>query len=187
MLELYEGRPIDKRDRLPVELRTYDFLDALGIPYQRVDHAPAMTMEACAEIDRSLGFDICKNLFLCNRQGTVFYLLLMPAKKKFKTRDLSARLGVSRLSFADAQHMETLLGLTPGSVSVLGLMNDQENQVRLVIDEEIVSEEWFGCHPCMNTSTIRFPMRTLLETILPALHHTPTFVQLPSDPGAEAD
>ena len=164
--------------RQPRELRTYDFLDRLSIPYTRIDHPAAMTMEACREVDRALGVHMCKNLFLCNRQQTVFYLLLMPGDKKFKTKMLSAQLGCSRLSFADEGHMEALLDIHPGSVSVMGLMNDKNRRVRLLIDEDVLKEPVFACHPCINTSSLRFATRELTEKILPALGETVTTVAL---------
>ena len=80
---LYKGRPEDISGRLPKEVRVYDFLDSLGIIYERVDHEAAMTMEACAEIDKAMNTAMCKNLFLCNRQCTDFYLLMLPGDKIF--------------------------------------------------------------------------------------------------------
>ena len=138
MLELENGRPRDLSGRPDKEIRTYDLLDKLGIEYKRIDHEEAMTMEACEEIDKALQATICKNLFLCNRQETDFYLLMMPGDKKFKTKDLSKALGVSRLSFAKEEYMLKFLDITPGSVSVMGLMNDKEQKVRLVIDEDVL-------------------------------------------------
>lgn len=179
MLTLMNGRPEDISGRLEKEIRTYDFLDELHIEYKRVDHEAAMTMEVCAEIDETLGATICKNLFLCNRQETDFYLLLMPGDKKFKTKDLSAQLGVARLSFANEAYMEKFLDITPGSVSIMGLMNDHEGKVRLVIDEEILQDEEIGCHPCINTSSIKFSIKDLMDVVIPALRHEPTLVQLP--------
>ena len=176
---LENGRPQNITGRLEKEIRTYDFLDNLQVSYQRVDHGAAMTMEACAEIDTVLGATTCKNLLLCNRQQTDFYLLLMPGEKPFQTKILSAQLGVSRLSFASADSMETLLDITPGSLSVLGLLNDQNNQVKLVIDQEVLQGDYIGFHPCINTTTLRFMTKDLMEIILPAMHHTPIIVQLP--------
>ncbi|MBQ9565478.1 MAG: prolyl-tRNA synthetase associated domain-containing protein, partial [Synergistaceae bacterium] len=139
---------------------------------------PATTMEVCAEVDAILGIHICKNLFLRNRKGTEFYLLVMPGDKPFKTKELSTQIGSSRLSFADETAMEQLLDLHPGSVSVLGLMNDKARRVHLIVDEDVFAEEMFGCHPCENTSSIRFATRDLKEKILPALHASPTIVHL---------
>ena len=177
-MELQHGRPADCAGRLPKEIRCYDLLDSLGIAYQRIDHAPAMTMEACEEIDRTLNAVICKNLLLCNRQRTRFYLLMLPGDKHFKTSVLSKEIGSSRLSFANAEDMEALLDLTPGSVSVLGLMNDTEHRVELLMDEDVVTGEYFGCHPCINTSSLRLKMSDLLEKILPAMGHAPRMVTL---------
>lgn len=175
-IKLYKGRPNEQRESR--EMAAYDFLDSLGIEYSRADHERADTMEACLEIDRVLGFEICKNLFLCNRQKTDFYLLLMPASKPFKTKELSGQLGTARLSFGSGEDMEALLGLLPGSVSVLGLINDKEMRVRLLIDEDLLSAPDFGCHPLMNTSTVAFKTADLTEKIIPALRHYPTVVTL---------
>ena len=180
-MELQNGRPANTDDRLDKEVRVYDFLDNLGIEYQRIDHEAAMTMEACEEIDRVLGDDttICKNLFLCNRQETNFYLLLMPGNKPFKTKDLSSQIHSARLSFAKPEYMEEYLDITPGSVSVLGLMNDSEKKVQLLIDEDIMKEPYFGCHPCINTSSLKFTTEDLTTKIIPALGHDPITVNLP--------
>ena len=180
-MKLQDGRPTNLTGRLPKEIRVYDFLDKLGVDYQRVDHEAAMTMEACEEIDRTLGDDttICKNLFLCNRQETNFYLLLMPGDKPFKTKDLSAQIHSARLSFAKPEYMEKYLDITPGSVSVLGLMNDSEKKVQLLIDEDVMKEPYFGCHPCINTSSLKFTTEDLTKKIIPALGHDPITVSLP--------
>ena len=154
-LKFENGRPADTTGRLEKEIRTYDFLDALQVPYQRIDHETLMTIEACKDVDKVLDAVICKNLFLCNRQRTSFYLLLMPGDKPFKTKELSAQINSSRLSFGSAEEMEELLCVSPGSVSVMGLMNDPEHRVRLLIDEDVLKEEYFGCHPCINTSSLK--------------------------------
>ena len=180
-MELQKGRPENTDNRLDKEIRVYDFLDKLGVQYQRIDHEAAMTMEACEEIDRALGDNttICKNLFLCNRQETDFYLLLMPGDKPFKTKDLSAQIHSARLSFAKPEYMEKYLDITPGSVSVLGLMNDSEKKVQLLIDEDVIKEPYFGCHPCINTSSLKFTTEDLMQKIIPALEHEPVTVTLP--------
>lgn len=177
-LNLYHGRPETEEGRLEKENRVYDLLGSLSIPFDRVDHAPAMTMEICREIDLSLGAPICKNLFLCNRQKTNFYLLMMPEDKPFKTKELSAQIQSARLSFADADAMEQYLDITPGSVSVLGLMNDPDNRVRLLIDEDLLKDEFIGCHPCINTSSLKLRTEDILERFLPAVHHDYTTVHL---------
>ena len=175
-IKLYKGRPKEQRESR--EMAAYDFLDSLGIEYTRADHERADTMESCLEIDEVLGFEICKNLFLCNRQKTDFYLLLMPGSKPFKTKELSGQLGVARLSFGSAEDLQAHLGLLPGSVSVLGLLNDPEREVRLLIDRDLLGCERFGCHPLVNTSTLTFTTRELLDVVIPALGHTPTVVDL---------
>ena len=177
-MELVNGRPTDTQGRLDKEIRVYDFLDSLGVSYQRIDHEAAMTMEACEEIDRTLEATICKNLLLCNRQETQFYLLMLPGDKVFKTKNLSAQIGSSRLSFAKAEYMEKYLDITPGSLSVLGLMNDKDKMVRLLIDEEVLAGEYIGCHPCINTSSLRLRTKDLAEKIIPAMGHEPTIVKL---------
>ena len=180
-MELQKGRPENTDNRLDKEIRVYDFLDKLGVQYQLIDHEAAMTMEACEEIDHALGDNttICKNLFLCNRQETDFYLLLMPGDKPFKTKDLSAQIHSARLSFAKPEYMEKYLDTTPGSVSVLGLMNDSEKKVQLLIDEDVMKEPYFGCHPCINTSSLKFTTEDLMQKIIPALEHEPVTVTLP--------
>ena len=170
-LVLQKGRPADTTGRLDKEIRTYDLLDSLGVEYDRVDHAPAMTMEDCKEVDEILESMVCKNLFLCNRQETAFYLLMIPDTKVFHTKDLSAQIGSARLSFAKPEYMENFLDITPGSGSVLGLMNDTEHQVKLLIDEEVLDSEYFGCHPCINTSSLRMRTADLIEKVLPAMEH----------------
>ena len=177
-MEVFEGRPADLTGRLEKERESYDLLDRLGIAYQRTDHEPTATMEVCKEIDEVLGLMICKNLFLCNRQQTQFYLLMMPGDKRFLTKELSHQLGVARLSFASGEQMQQLLDTLPGSVSVLGLMNDADNRVQLVIDTPVTQSDTFGCHPCKNTSSLKLRTQDLLEKILPAIHHTPIFVTL---------
>ena len=178
-MELIHGRPENTAERLPKEVRVYDLLDSLGIDYERVDHEEAMTMEVCAAIDEVLGATICKNLLLCNRQGTAFYLLMLPGNKVFKTSVLSKQIGSSRLSFASPEAMAEFLDITPGSVSVMGLMNDHNNHVQLLMDKDVLKGEFIGCHPCINTSSLRFQTADLMEKILPAMHHEPIFVELP--------
>ena len=177
-MERIKGRPESAEGRLDKEMRVYDLLDSLGVEYERIDHEPAMTMEICEQLDASLGALICKNLFLCNRQQTDFYLLMMPADKPFKTKDLSAQIGSSRLSFATAEFMEEFLDITPGSVSVMGLMNDKGLRVRLLIDEDVLKEEYVGCHPCINTSSLRIRTEDVMKKVIPALGHAPTTVKL---------
>ena len=170
-MELLSGRPENMEGRLPREVRTYDLLDELGIEYMRTDHEAANTMEACNEIDKILGVIICKNLFLCNRQKTAFYLLMMPGDKKFKTKELSAQINSARLSFAEAEDMLKYLDIEPGSVSIMGLMNDKGQAVKLLIDEDVLEGEFIGCHPCVCTSSLKIRTEDIIKKFLPATGH----------------
>lgn len=173
-----KGRPENTDGRLEKEMRLYDLLDSLNLEYERVDHAPAMTMEDCHEVDATLGITMCKNLFLCNRQKTLFYLLLMPEDKTFLTKELSSQIGSARLSFAKEEFMEEFLDITPGAVSVMGLMNDKDNRVTLLVDEDLLKEEFLGCHPCVNTSSLKLYTKDVFGPFLEAVHHDMTTVRL---------
>ena len=177
-MELFKGRPVDMTGREDREVRVYDFLDQLGIEYIRTDHERTDTMEACNEIDAVLDVLICKNLFLCNRQKTDFYLLMMPGDKVFKTKELSKQIGSARLSFAEPQYMEEFLDITPGAASIMGLMNDTENDVTLLVDEDVLQAEYFGCHPCINTSSMRLKVTDVFGPFLEAVHHEYLTVKL---------
>lgn len=179
-LKLEKGRPADYSDRLIKEQKCYQLLDELGLEYYRCDHpeANADTMKACLEIDAILEATVCKNLFLCNRQQTQFYLLMMPGDKVFKTKELSGQLGCARLSFGSPEKMEEYLDITPGSVSVLGLMNDTENKVRLLVDEDVLKGEYLGCHPCINTTSLKIKTRDVFDVFLKRVHHDYTTVHL---------
>lgn len=170
-MEIYHGRPKYDDGRLEKELKVYDLLDELGISYERVDHEALQTIEACQKVDETLGISICKNLFLCNRQKTAYYLLLLPGYKALKTKELSKQIPTSRLSFASGEDMEEYLNVTPGSATIMGLIFDPENRVQLVIDEELLKEEWFGCHPCINTSSLKLRTEDVLGKYLQAVHH----------------
>ena len=175
--ELYTTAPTDG-NRLPKEMAVYELLDKLKIPYERIDHDHADTMEACEEIDKRLGVTMCKNLFLRNQQKTTFFLLLIPGDKKFMTKDLSKQLGISRLSFAEPEYMEKYLNITPGSVSVLGLMNDKDWDVTLLIDRDVLESEYIGCHPCINTSSMKIKTDDIIKKFLKHTGHRHTVVRL---------
>ena len=178
-MELHQGRPENIPERAEREIRVYDLLDQLAIAYERVDHEPADTMEACRKIDKILApAVICKNLFLCNAQQTKFYLLMIREDKKFKTKDISKQINSARLSFAPAEKMQEYLDLLPGSVSVMGLMNDKDRQVQLLVDEDVLHSEFFGCHPCVNTSSLRVRTKDIFEKFVPAVTHDYITVRL---------
>lgn len=174
---LYNGRPNDKR--IEKEELCYDFLDRLNIRYYRVDHEHADTIESCEAVEKILGCKICKNLLLTNRQQTAIYLLVMPGEKPFKTKVLSKQIGSARLSFASEEQMLASLNITPGSVSILGLINDTKNEVRVLIDSDLLKEEYFGCHPCINTSSLKIKTDDVIHKIIPETGHTVEFVELP--------
>jgi len=175
--ELNKGRPSDRR--IEKEERCYDFLDRLNIEYFRVDHEHADTIEQCESVEKVLGCKICKNLLLTNRQQTDIYLLAMPGEKPFKTKILSKQIGTARLSFATEEQMLRTLDITPGSVSVLGLVNDKNKEVNLLIDKDLLNEEYFGCHPCINTSSLRIRTEDIIKKIIPGTEHTIEYVELP--------
>lgn len=174
---LYEDIP-SPEGRLPREMAVYDLLEELGISYQRLDHEPMATIEDCQGVDELLGIHMCKNLFLCNSQKTVFYLLMMPGEKKFKTKELSHQIGSARLSFASEEFMEEFLHIHPGAVSIMGLMNDRDNRVNLLIDEDVLKEEYLGCHPCVNTASLRLRTEDVIHKFLPHVKHEYTTVHL---------
>jgi Ala-tRNA(Pro) deacylase len=177
-IEFFQGRPKENEGRLMKEIRVYDFLDSLHIDYFRTDHEPAETMDDCRRIGVILGCRICKNLFLTNKQHTEYYLLMMPGDKPFKTKELSPQLHVSRLSFAEPEELASILDTLPGSASVMGLLNDKENRVQLVIDEDVTKGDYIGCHPCVNTTSLKIRTRDMIEKVLPALSHKPIRVKL---------
>lgn len=180
-MELRDGRPAVTQGRAPRELRVYDYLDALGLPYQQMDHPPADTMEICRQRERLLGSTICKNLFLCTRNQSRFYLLCMPGEKPFKTREVSGQIGSSRLSFAPADKLLEYLDILPGSVSVMGLINDRERRVQLLVDRDVLAQAYFGCHPCVNTASLRLKTTDVFEKFVPATGHDYLPVTLTGD------
>ena len=185
MYTLLQGSPDNLSSRPENEAEVYRFLDSIHIPFVRIDHKPVLTMEDCQAVDEVLGGVICKNLFLCNQQKTVFYLLMIVENKAFKTKDVSKQLGVSRLSFGTPEHMEALLHISPGAVSPMGLLFESAKDVRLIMDSDLLHADSLGCHPCVNTASIRMPMKDFLQVYLPAVHHQPTFVTIPQADSAE--
>jgi Ala-tRNA(Pro) deacylase len=179
----YHGRPTDGNNcRSAAEQGVYDFLDRLGIDYVAYCHRAAFTMEECAAVRNGLGVPVFKNLFLTNRQQTVFFLLILPADKPFKTKHLSSQLGCARLSFASAEAMEEYLHIKPGAVSPMGLIFDTSHHVKLIIDRDLASHSGrYACHPCVNTASIAISLDDLLERILPATGHDFKWVDLPEE------
>lgn len=170
-MELVEGSPGDTAGRPEKEIRVYRLLDALDIRFQRIDHESVNTMEASAEINSMLDAIVCKNLFLWDSKKEHFYLLMVAGDKKFRSGEIAGQIGSTRLSFAPAEYMEAYLDITPGSVSIMGLMNDREKHVELLVDEEVPKAEYLGCHPCVNTASLRIKTKDVLERFLPAVGH----------------
>lgn len=183
-MNVYHGRPKQMDGRSEREQKVYEFLDLLEIDYERADHEAAATIEACKEIDQALGVSMCKNLFLCNRRKTEYYLLLLPGEKPLRTKELSAQIPTTRLSFASGEDMETYLHVTPGSATVLALLFDPDHKVKLLVDEELLKEEYIGCHPCVNTSSLKLRREDLFGKILKAFDRDFIAVRLS---GGEAD
>lgn len=173
---IYRSRPSDKR--IPKEERCYDLLERLGVQFERIDHEAIATVEGCDELVGLLGIHICKNLFLSNSKRDRYYMLMLPGHKQLVTRELAREIGSTRLSFGSPEKMEEYLDLTPGSVSVLGLMNDRDGNVELLVDSDLAKEEYFGCHPCINTTSLRIRTADLFEKLLPAMGHEPRFVKI---------
>ena len=174
----YNGRPIGE-DCTAMEINTYDFLDRLGINYKTLKHPAAFTIEECSKVRDAVGAPVFKNLFLTNKQQTKFYLLVMPGEKVFKTKYLSAQINSARLSFANEDLMKSYLGVTPGSVTPMGLINDKDREVTLLLDEDLKNYPEFACHPCINTASIVLKLDALTETIIPATGHQINWVSLP--------
>lgn len=174
--EVHQGAPDDQRQGL--ESQAYDTLKKLGIPFERVDNDAVEAMADCVEISERLGAEIRKTVLLCNRQKTEYHMLIMSADKPFVTKDYSEAVGCARMSFASGDAMVELLGQPPGTASVMGLLNDGDGRVKLLIEESVANEDWFACNPGVNTSHIRFRTKDLVEKLLPAIGHGVTIIKL---------
>ncbi|MBQ8209657.1 MAG: prolyl-tRNA synthetase associated domain-containing protein [Clostridia bacterium] len=166
---LYDSRPNDKRSR--IEEQVYDTLEKLDIQFKRIDHSPAATINECAAIEKFLDVHICKNIFLTNNKKDVYCLLLLKGDKKYEAGIVSRQIGSSRLSFASDGELMRYLGTTPGSVSVLSLINDTENKVTVAVDSDLLKNEYIGCHPCKNTSTLKIKTGDITEKFITHINH----------------
>lgn len=173
MYQIYKGRPAEKRSE--AEEFSYDLLDGLGIEYLRTDHPATDTMEACEAIDLAMDMKACKNLFLRNKQKTRYFLVVIAGDKRFDTKALSAQLGLPRLSFGHDDAMLEMLGVTPGSVSILSIARRSARDVTLIVDRDILNQEYFGCHPCVNTSSLKMKTSDIFDKLLPRSGHEPIF------------
>ncbi len=162
--------------KCPLQERAYDALEKLGINFERVDNSPAASMEDCQVIGEKLGTEVVKNIFLCNRQQTMFYLFITRADKPFSTKDFGKALQISRVSFAPADKLMEMLGAEHGAATVFCLLMDPEHKVRYIIDKDVLdSLEYIGCPDGTLTSYMKVPVETLLR--IPELSgHTPTII-----------
>lgn len=174
---IYKSTPSEV-GRLSKEMKVYDVLQELGIQFEGVDHEIASTIDDCEEIEKLLDVSIYKNLFLCNKQETNFYLLIMPGKKSFKASIVSQQVQSSRLSFAPPHLMEKYLHTTPGSASILSLIYDRTNKVKLLVHKDLLQESHIACHPCINTSSLKIRTQDLLEKFVPYTGHDITIIEL---------
>lgn len=174
--EVMTTAPEDERGAL--ETKVYQELERLNISYERVDNDTVETMEECVEISEKLGAEIRKTIVCCNRQKTEFFLVVLPASKRFDSKLFAAMMRTARVSFASAEDMESLIGLTPGEASVMGILNDPEAKIKVVVDKAVADAEWFACNPGANTTHIRFKTKQLLDTFLPAENHKAEIIML---------
>ncbi len=174
--EIFTTAPEDKRSK--IEMDTFKTLKKLNIPFTRVDNDVAHTMEECVEIDKAMDVTVWKNIFLCNQKKSSFFLLVMPPDKELDTKILEEKIGVSKLSFATEDKMMEHLGSTPGSASIMGLMNDLDDYVQLLVDKEVAETEYYGCNVGVNTTHIKVPTKLLLEKFVPHTYHRVKIVEL---------
>lgn len=156
----------------------YETLEKLSIPFVRVDTDEAITMEDCIAIAEKLETPVVKTLLLCNRQQTNFYLFVTTSDKPFSTKNFSRAMEISRVSFASAEQLESMLGTKVGSASVLSLLHDPEHRVQLVFDRQALEEKWYGCSDTTTTGYMKLPTADVLHTFLPFVGHVPTMIDV---------
>ncbi|MBO5495601.1 MAG: prolyl-tRNA synthetase associated domain-containing protein [Eubacterium sp.] len=174
--EIIKTAPTEFKSTL--QQKVYETLDALEIPFERVDNTPAVTMEDCIEIDEKLKVKTVKTLFLCNRQKTAFYLFVTAGDKPFVTKDFGKALGVSRVSFAPAELLDSMLDTKPGATTVLSTVLDTDNSIRVVIDSEVTGYEYYGCTDGTATSYMRLKTEDVLNKYLPYTNHEYTVIEV---------
>lgn len=174
--EVVKTVPEDARGAL--ETKTYEELTRLGIKFERVDNDPVEAMDECTEIAGKLGTEIRKTIVVCNRQKTQYYLVILPADKRFDSKRFAQMMQCARVSFASAEDMESILGVQPGSATVMSILNDTDNKVQVVVDKAVADEKWFGCNPGANTTHLKIKTNNLLNNFLPAEGHKPEIIVL---------
>ena len=152
------------------------FLTEHGIAFEAIEHAPVETMADCEAL--GLPAAHCKNLFLCNRAGTQYYLLLIRADKPFVTREVSHALGVSRLSFGKDEALFAMLHTHAGSVSPMGLIYPEAKDVRLLCDRDLLNAPGIAFHPLVNTASLWMKTEDFLNRFLPLTGHDITFIDI---------
>ena len=174
--EPYASAPAEFQNDL--HRQVYETLEKLSIPYFRVDTDEAITMEDCIAIADKLNTPVVKTLFLCNRQQTNFYLFVTTSEKAFSTKNFSRAMGISRVSFASPEQLESMLGTKVGSASVLSLLHDPEQRVHLVLDRQVLIEPWFGCSDTTTTGYMKLVTDEMLHKFLPHVDHLPTIINI---------
>ncbi len=161
-----------------LEKEVYGKLNELNISFDRVDNDVVESMEECLEIDKKLGTEIRKTIIVCNEKKTQFYLIVLPSEKRFDSKEFRNKMECSRVSFAKVEDMERVLGVLPGSATVMSVIKDNDNIVQVVIDKEVADEEFFGCNTGANTRHIKIKTKDLIDVILPNLNHEPKIIEL---------
>ena len=162
--ELMSNPPAEYASEL--QRKVYESFSALGIPFQRVDTDPGITMEDCRNIDARIGVRIVKTIFLCNRQQTEFYLYVTTDDKPFVTREFCGALGIPRVSFASAEKLWELTGVLVGATTVLSAILPSAEGVHLVMDRGVAEGEWFACTDGTATCFVKLKTRDLMEKYL---------------------
>jgi Ala-tRNA(Pro) deacylase len=165
------------KGRNDTEDKVYELLKKLNISYERVENDVVETMEECKEIDIALGTEIRKSIFLSNAKKTSFFLVVLPADKQLDTAALAKKIGVGKLTFASEDAMVKHLGTHPGSATIMGLINDVDEYVQLIMDKAVAEAEWFGCNPGINTAHLKVRTTDILKKFLPQIYHQAKIIE----------
>ncbi len=174
--KVFDGAPEDKRGEL--ETKVYAEFKELGIDFKRVDNDEAISMEECVEISNTWGAEIRRTVVVCNRQTTNYYLVVMPADKRFDTKTFAHNMECARVSFASEEDMIKILGVSHGNASVVSILNDKDNMVQVVLDKDVADDEYFACNVGINTTHIMFKTDDLINKFLVKEEHNPKIIEL---------
>lgn len=155
-----------------------DFLNENGIEYEKFTHNSVSSIEECKEIESIVGGEICKNLLLRNTPGTAYFLLSMKGNKAFVTKDISKKLGVSRLSFVSPEEMLLLVNTAPGSLGLMSLIFDENKKIRFAVDKDLLENEFFCCHAGINTCTLKIKTQDVFEKLLPLMRIEANIIEI---------